>query len=320
MSKSGVVELKSAPSQALQIALQTFEKQFSYPLSEAGSFSIEHGRDYSRFCQAMGPARSFIVEANGIVKAAIATSIRALETPQGCLQTAYICDLKINPRANSGRSLISAMNAAHDWCKPQAEVAYGVVMQGTAADPAKYSGRLGIPQFLPVGQITVLQIDLHSLAKAAWQADVSVSESTESISRDHFAQLAHGYFCLLGDPNLRSQTQPIWLTASGASGCLEDTRQAKRLIKADGNEILAAHLTNFAYKDFASACVMIGAAAQKAVVGNFQSMFVSFPSEDRDGIMRELSLRGINPLVAGATIYAHGLKEGQPWFIHSSEI
>jgi len=318
--RATVMELQSLPSPSMQSALRQFEKQFTYPLSQAGRFSIEHAVDYCRFVQAMGPGRSFIVEKNGIIKAAIATSIRLLKISTGqYLQAAYICDLKTGPEANCGHSLLSAMEAAFIWCKPQAQAAYGVVMQGTAADPALYSGRLGIPHFSPVASVTVLQITLSGGSRVD-TTDKAVIETTERASREQFGQIAGGYACQLGTPELRSQLAPVWLTSSGASGCLEDTRKAKRLISTDGNEILAAHLTNFAYTSATAACKMISAAAEKAKEKKFQSMFVCFPGEDRPEIFHKLTEAGIEALATGATVYGHGLEERQPWFIHSSEI
>lgn len=326
LTRAKVIALDSTPPLSLQQALANFEQQFTYPLGAAGSFRIEHGQDYSGFCRAMGTGRSFIVEKNDQVKAAIGTSIRTLNTPDGKVQAAYICDLKTNPNINCGRALLSCMEAALVWCKPQAQAAYGVVMDGTVADPAVYSGRFGIPHFAPVGKVAVLQISLAK--REISDKDKSVEIVSELASRQKFAALANGFSCSSGRPQERSQIEPTWFASAGASGCLEDTRKVKRLVRDNGSEIVAAHLSNFAYTEVDSAAEMINTAATLAAAQNFQCLFVSFPWQESLPIVQ--ALPNLKVMVASANIYAHAPAQaytqtykwtaGSPWFIHSSEI
>ncbi len=321
LTRAKVIALDSMPPLPLQQALANFEHQFTYPLGAVGSFRIEHGQDYSGFCRAMGPGRSFVVEKDNQVKAAIGTSIRTLNTPDGKVQAAYICDLKTNQNANCGRALLVCMEAALVWCKPQAQAAYGVVMDGTVADPAVYSGRFGIPHFASVARVAVLQISLAPRDTSSAK-NISVEIVSEPTSRQQFATLANGYYCASGTPHERSSIEPIWFASSGASGCLEDTRKVKRLIRDNGSEIVAAHLSNFAYTNVDAAASMINCAATLAAAQNFQCLFVSFPWQDCLPIVQ--SLPQLKVMVASATIYAHApahaLTAGSPWFIHSSEI
>lgn len=320
LTRAKVIALDSPPPLPLQQALENFEQQFTYPLGAAGSFRIEHGQDYSGFCRAMGTGRSFIVEKDNEIKAAIGTSIRTLDTPQGKVQAAYICDLKTNPNANCGRALLSCMEAALIWCRPQAQAAYGVVMDGTVADPAVYSGRFGIPHFSPVARVAVLQVSLAPLVTSAKNNSIEIV--SEWAARQQFAALANGYVCTSGTPIERSRIEPLWFASEGASGCLEDTRRVKRLIRDNGSEIVAAHLSNFAYSDVDPAASMIETAAARAANQNFQCLFVSVPLQDSMLIVQALTR--LKVMLASATIYAHSPEQvliaDSPWFIHSSEI
>lgn len=190
-------------------------------------------------------------------------------------------------------------------------------MDGTAANPAIYSGRLGIPHFTAAGKVAVLQIALRAPnTGSACKPEVEIV--SEAAARAQFARLAGGFHCPSGSPQERSQISPLWLATTGASGCLEDTRKVKRLVKNDGSEIVAAHLSNFAYSDVNAAALMINSAATLAALQHFQCLFVSFPWQDCQSIVQ--ALPALNMLVASATVYAHALTAGNPWFVHSSEI
>jgi hypothetical protein len=137
-------------------------------------------------------------------------------------------------------------------------------------------------------------------------------------ARENYKRLAKGYQCDLGSTALRSLQVPLWFSSAQASGCLEDTRGAKRLRQSNGEEIVAAHLSNFAYESAAAATAMLRAAALAARARGYQCMFVSFPWQDHLSIIAALADMPFS--LASATVYAHGISTGSPWFIHSSEI
>ncbi len=146
----------------LSHALAQFEQQFSYPLGEGRYFRIQHNTDYPRFYRAIGDdVACFVAESQGRVLGVISAALRKLRMPTGEIKpTAYIGDLKINPSPNRGRILVELARATEQWAKQQVTTAFGVVMDGTSAIPTQYTGRLGIPLFMEIAKVNVLQINL----------------------------------------------------------------------------------------------------------------------------------------------------------------
>ncbi len=67
---------------ALAAALETFERQFVYPLGPGRSFRISHGRDYARFFRAIGLERgvSFVAEEDtGEVLGTLGVALRPVQ-------------------------------------------------------------------------------------------------------------------------------------------------------------------------------------------------------------------------------------------------
>lgn len=327
-----ILELPGKPETWLQNALQDFEAEFSYPLGANRSFRISHPEDYGRFSRSIGEARSFIAEENGVIDGAISISIRDLISPDGdCIKAAYICDMKLRKEARTGRLLLALSRMAMDWCQARAQVAYGVVMEGTATTPLTYTGRLGIPPFREAAKLAVLRLEnldqnppaiprkpaenrKHSNAKDIDQ------QGTESNFRDLFSELSSGYFATpLAHANERSAMEPTWLALGReACGCLEDTRRAKRLVEASGEEMLSAHLTGLAYSDIASGARLVRRAAAIAGSRGYPALFLSVPLSAAPELCRALEEFTIN--IAPAAIYACGITAGGEWLVNTSEI
>src|SRR5947209_14573153 len=150
--------LRDRPTPQLARALAEFERRFTYPLGPGRSFRISHGDDYPRFFRAMGPATCFIAQKEDRVIGALGVAIRPLLMPDGNQRAvAYIGDLKVDPDARGTAVFLRLALAAVAWARPQVDAAFGVVMDGTAASPATYSGRAGIPAFLAAGKISVIR-------------------------------------------------------------------------------------------------------------------------------------------------------------------
>lgn len=139
--------------------------------------------------------------------------------------------------------------------------------------------------------------------------------------RDAYCRLSAGrYACPAGHPAERSLVAPAWLLLpdGSACGCLEDTRRAKRLV-ADGQEMVSAHLSCFAWRDLRSASTLVRAALARAAALGFPALFVAVPRRDAGTL--EGALKEIEVIRAPATVYAHGLPGGDTdWNINSSEI
>jgi hypothetical protein len=134
------------PPTSLASALERFETEFSYPLGPGRLFRISHGKDYPRFFRAMGEARCFAAERNGVVFGTIGAALRPLWLPSGeeC-SAVYLGDLKITADARQGRALVRLAEVVQQWVGGRSHAAFAVVMDGTRATPTRYTGRLGIP-------------------------------------------------------------------------------------------------------------------------------------------------------------------------------
>jgi len=315
-------------------ALAAFERQFTYPLGPSRSFRIEHGDDYARFYRAAGEALCFVAVEGERVLGVLAVALRPLLLPDGGIRrAAYIGDLKVAPEARRGTALFRLARAAEDWARPRADVAFGVVMDGTPAVPAQYTGRAGIPSFLAVASVLVLRFACvvgrisnpsGGAARTDWksvlQPDLPLDTREEDV-RDCFRRLSAGrHACPAGHPVERSATAPAWLLLpdGSACGCLEDTRRAKRLVTDDGQEMVSAHLSCFAWRDLRAAALLLRAALARAAALGFPALFVAVPRRDADAL--EGALKDFEEIRAPATVYAHGLPGDTDWNINTSEI
>jgi hypothetical protein len=310
--------LREPPAPEMARALAEFESRFVYPLGPGRWFRISHGEDYPRFFRAMGDATCFIAGKNGGVTGALGIAIRPLLIPDGSERSAaYIGDLKVDPGARGTLVLLRLAQAADAWARPQVTVAYGVVMDGTRASPADYSGRAGIQGFLQVGKIFVLRFETTLGSRQncdGWSATPAQGAAVyRSLSRGRYAGLG-------GNPAERSETTPLWLLHPAGSACgrLEDTRRAKRLIDNDGNEMLSAHLACFAYRSPQSGAELIQVARAIAASRGFPSLFTAVAEQDLARL--EPFLGDTAKVIAPATVYGAGLQAGAVWNINSSEI
>jgi hypothetical protein len=306
------------PPPGLARALAAFERQFSYPLGPGRSFRIEHGDDYARFYRAIGDARCFVAISEGCVLGVLSVALRPLLLPDGNeVGAAYIGDLKVARQARSSPTLYRLARTAEAWARPQAGVGFGVVMDGTAAVPARYTGRAGIPLFEPVGKLVIFRFTCAGagLMEDQWEA-------READVRDCHHRLSSGRFaCPSGNPQERSSIEPVWLMRpdGSACGCLEDTRRAKRLIT--GNEEMgSAHLSCFAFRDARAGADLLRAALGRAAALGFPALFVSVAARDADGL--ESALKDVQGVRAPATVFGHNTSAvaDSDWSVNSSEI
>jgi hypothetical protein len=317
--------VQEAPDRSLADELEQFEPQFRYPLGPGQNFSISHGRDYARFFRAIDreSGASFVaVNRAGKACGTLGVAIRPLLFPTGEQRlAAYLGDLKTAPGPGRGWTLLRLATEATAWSIARGAVcAYGVVMDGTEKLPSNYTGKSGIHAFREVGKLCVIRIPTPDSAvdeSAATEIDAAAAE-------DYFRKLSAGTFAPLGgDPHRRSAIAPIALVASDTSACgiLEDTRNAKRLILDGGEEMLAAHLSKFAYRDPASGARLIREALGRCRRQNIApALFVSVP-ECHSAAFIELLGGPSNLVTAPATIYGTELDNSDDrWNIATSEI
>ncbi len=316
--------LTEAPSDLLANRLARFERQFRYPLGPGRFFRIVHGRDYSRFFRAMGRGVSFVAERPDRVVGVVGVARRILRLPDGARQVViYVGDLKTEAGLLGGRAWRRLGSAMRDWALREGAVAaWSVVMDGTEAEPDRYTGRFGLEPFERLADLEILRIP-------ATQVQGAIAEDWEgeaAFGRRRWLALAEGHtLCLDGSPKLRSKMTPQWLISpdGGAVGLLEDTMRAKRLIflrgdSEDGVEMNVSHLTRCLWGRLVSGTALLRQALLRSAKLGYEAMFVAVPSGAADRVTSALGLPGV--AVAPAGVWGYGLDRGKPWCVSTSEI
>jgi len=103
-----------------------------------------------------------------------------------------------------------------------------------------------------------------------------------------------------------------------ACGSIEDTRRAKRLILADGTELVSAHLSDFAYRDVGRGAAFVREALIQARRMGYPALFVAASATDSHTLFSELGEN--RATLAPATIYGHGFAPGTEWNLNTAEI
>jgi hypothetical protein len=111
---------------------------------------------------------------------------------------------------------------------------------------------------------------------------------------------------------------PLLETGGEACGIVEDTRRGKRLWLDNGDELLAAHLSRFAYASIGSGTALVRAALDVSATAGFPALFVAVPDEDAPAFAASMSDLGIH--LAAARVYGHGFASTDAWSVDTSEI
>ena len=322
--------LNAPPEPWLGAALEDFERQFYYPLGAAGHFRISHGRDYLPFFAAMGDATVLVAERDRRVLGTLARIRRQLEwrkagTGCGGVSTPaahYLCDLKLGAAGRGTRALARLMGEARQQIiGSETQVCYAIVMAGTGRTPTDYTGRIDVPQFQPVGEISILRLAAEAgIIPGAGQAE-SIIEANAAEALAVRTRLARAGFTVAGwAGDRRSQMPAVHLVeaAGQACGTVEDTRKAKCLWLENGPELLSAHLSGFAYAAPESGARLLRRALAVGRATGLPALFVAVPAGEAEELRSHL--KGIQVLRAPAIIYGHGLPAGQDWWVDTAEI
>ncbi len=307
------------------VKLREWERQFDYPLNDQQRFRIEHSLDYGNFFAAMGDAATIVVERHGTVIGVLSASIRTLDLGKGRSERwLYVGDVKINRTDRGKRVLHLLLGAIRSWVGDRCDRGYSVVMGGTRVTPAAYTGRVGIPAFNPVAQVTLLAIPTN-YARTHASNSVSVATLTQSpfnMAKGQTSQLSRFYpRWSETQPRLRSKMEPMWLIhhETGCMALMEDTRKVKRLFDDAGDEIKFAHLTNLWCENPVGLLPLIEYACAKSRVAGSTELLVSVPC-DLDEKLLNSHLGGPVPRKLEATVYATERIAGAVLPINSSEI
>ncbi|MGB0579133.1 MAG: N-acetyltransferase [Limisphaerales bacterium] len=297
--------------------LEEFEASFSYPLGEGRTFRISHGKEYGRFYRAMGVVRTIVASMSDRVVGAVSGVSREILLPKAInTRSVYLGDLKIRNDAPAGRVLLKLLESLRTQFAEDHQSGFGIVMRGTNVVPSDYTGRLGIPQFEHVGEVSILRIPTDAISD---EGDNLADERGEL--DDVFVNLTHGSIAAPpGDASLRSRFEPISLcTATGdACGLLEDTLIAKQLFDSDGAEMLSAHLSSFAFSTAAAGARVLKSAICHARQRGLPALFVAVPGQRTDELLNSLAVPATTR--TSADIYAHRLPTNHDWYVNTSEI
>jgi hypothetical protein len=317
-----ILRLRDRPADDVARELAAFEERFTYPLGPGRRFTISHGEDYPRFFRAMGEARCFVARRGSEVVGALGVAIRPLVMPDGTRRTvAYVGDLKVAATMRGTLVFLRLAQAAYRWARPKVTAAYGVVMEGTTASPAAYTGRVGIPSFLKVGRILVLRFPTAGAGGRGCGPGCRTVTAAEGEA--YYLRLSAGRCAAVGGaPAERSEIAAEWMVDEDGAACgrLEDTRRAKRLSDGEGNEMVSAHLSCFAFASPAAGARVFHAARRGAGALGFPALFVAV--DEREAPELERALGGVEKAVAPATIYGAGLdaEAGVAWNVNTAEI
>ena len=193
------------------------------------------------------------------------------------------------------------------------DAAFAVVMDGTERTPDRYSGRLGLPALVSLGQLSVLSITCAAFRNSPVGDDAPLGDAL----RSHGAFSAGGILPVTADRRARSEHSPEAFTLDGGLAVLEDTRRAKRLWLVDGPEMGAAHLVAISAAG-RSLGALIAAGAARAAAAGFESLFVSLPLERFPAAWCDRHAAAVHR--ATATVYGWQLPKHRLWWVPSSEI
>ena len=311
--------LTEAPPLWLGEALERFEVRFVYPLGEGMKFRISHGRSYISFFEAMGDATVWVAEKNGEVVGTLDAIVRSLHLPGGEVRrVAYLCDLKVTPGPQAGRALALLARAAVKALMGQGiQSAYSVVMGGSSRSPEGYTGRLDIPQFSPLGDIVVFKVTAPREPQILGEANASTEEI---LHRVYHSLNGSRMFAEAHRPSLRSMQAPLPLLSTDGMSCgfVDDTRRGKRLWLGTGEELLAVHLSRFAYANVEAGASLVRHAITIVARQGVPAMFFAVPSGDAPCFAAALSDHSLH--MAPARIYGCGLPTSEAWSVDTSEI
>jgi len=311
-------------------ALESFEKEFHYPLGKGRSFSISHSPDYPLFYASMSE-NSFVLaaERKGVIRGTLATAIKPVRCPDGVSRTAaYLGDLKLAPSARMGRVFWRLTNAAREaLAVPCENRAYGVVMDGTSRIPSSYTGRWGVDPFRLLGRVVVMRIPVTNLtqARAATGPSRVAGAAGTSLEDTFHSGASEAFIPTGGSSSLRSRMAPIGLslTDGSAGGIVEDTRRGKRLFDDGSSEMLSAHLSAFHWRDAESGVQLIREALSDCGRLGFSHLFTAVPAPSLPAFQRAIANAGWREVIeAPASIYGCGFdaNDTSEWRVNTAEI
>lgn len=284
------------PAPELRARLASFERRFLYPLGPSLRFRIDHGPDYRAFFTTLGPSRTWLAWDGESLVGVASVALRQVAVKGREWVVAYLGDLKVDPEHRSGAVLHRLLERMLPLGGAQASAGYGLVPEGAATAPDRYSGRLGLPRIEPLDRVYIERLATAPLERAARFADPGEGYRL-------YRHLTWGSAALeLGIPERRSAMPPRWLDAGGqACGLLEDTRRAKRLFLESGEELVAAHLSFFTFETTSAGKAVLRSALGEAFRRGYPQLLVALDDGQREALAP--ALEALRVTEARATRY-----------------
>ena len=315
-------QLSSPPPLELGIALEQFEQSFLYPLGPEQKFRISHGREYLPFFRAMGEVTLLVAEHEGEVLGTLVLVrriVRIRSESEGDKGPAYyLCDLKLRPEWR--RTPLLARLIATAWKLIEASDCprrFCVVMDGTGRLPTDYTGRMGVPLLEPLGEIMIMRLSPRETLAVDNTVRIAPASDVEDLCQ-HIR--GEGVTAACGLSSERSLMTPLgFIDSTGlACGKLEDTRRGKRLHLESGEELLSAHLSNWAWTDARAGVRVLQQALAVTLQNGFPALFAAIPRKWYHQLASHLHQIQIQE--APATIFGTGFDLNQDWWIDTAEI
>ena len=315
-------QLSSPPPPELGTALEEFEQSFLYPLGPEQKFRISHGREYLPFFRAMGEVTLLVAEQEGEVLGTLVLVRRQLRirSESGVHEEPayYLCDLKLQPEWRRTPLLARLIGTA--WKLIEARDCprrYCVVMDGTGRLPTDYTGRMGVPLLEPLGEIMIMRLSPCETLAVDNTVRIAPASDVEDLCQ-HIR--GEGFSAACGLSSDRSLMTPLgFIDSTGlACGKLEDTRRGKRLHLESGEELLSAHLSNWAWTDAHAGARILRQALSVSIQNGFPALFAAIPRQWYPQLAP--LLHQIQIQEAPATIFGTGFDLNQNWWIDTAEI
>lgn len=317
-----ILELNSPPTPELGAALAEFERSFLYPLGPNQKFRISHGQEYLPFFRAMGDVTLLVAEHEGRVLGTVVLVRRIvrIRSQSGTREVPayYLCDLKLRPEWRRTPLFSRMIMAAMRHILSQGgQRCYGVVMDGTSQLPTAYTGRMGVPLLEPLGEIMIMRVTPRD---ALPREDTVRMAPVHEVEALYCALHGHGISASRGLSAERSFMTSVGLIDSTGEACgkLEDTRRGKRLYQETGEELMSAHLSNWAWTDGRRGAKVLLHALSISIQRGFTALFAALPRKSYPQVLPYLQQAHIQE--APATIFGAGFDQDHDWWIDTAEI
>lgn len=245
MSSLKFYNIDAFPPPKIQNKIKNFESQFKYSLPRFQKYWISHSPDYTSFYRSFGvQAYNFALEHNYQIIGSFSLAIRS--------NASYISNIRLHHRYKNGFVLYYLL--APVW-KLLKGYQYYTVLVNNKQESFKKFFPYEDKRYLLMLETKNDTINIQSEIIDPMKADGIY----KSLTNQNITQASLG---------LRSMIEPVWLNNKAQAICrIEDTRRAKILYDENGQEIILAYLTHFAYKNaiqgFNLLCHAMSFAAQK---------------------------------------------------------